>query len=85
MLLMQRLERYVRRQRKKKVGRYNPCTYFHREKGLRTFVHGDDFVTTGSRKDCKWFEDQLGRRFEIKTKVDDGAAPMSAFHNVSIP
>ena len=51
------------------VGRYNPCTYFHKQRGLVCLVHGDDFVTTGSREDCKWLKGRLENRFEIKTKV----------------
>ena len=31
-------------------------------------VHGDGFVTVGSRTDPTWFEDELKKRFEIKTK-----------------
>ncbi len=30
-------------------GKYNPCTFLHPSKGLRTLVHGDDFVTVGKR------------------------------------
>ena len=51
------------------VGRYNPCTYFHKCKGLRTLVHGDDFVTSGQRRECDWFKKQLETRFSIKTKI----------------
>ena len=50
-------------------GMYNPCTYFHKQKGLRTLVHGDDFVTTGDEGACSWFKKALERRFEIKTVV----------------
>ena len=32
-------------------------------------VHGDDFVTVGDRQDTKWMEEELKKRFEIKTKV----------------
>ena len=28
-----------------KQGGYNASTYFHKKKGLKTIVHGDDFVT----------------------------------------
>ena len=28
-------------------GRYNPCLYYHRGRGLRTFLHGDDFAKVG--------------------------------------
>ena len=34
-------------------GRYNPCTYWHAKKGLKTMVHGDDFVTSGPRNEMK--------------------------------
>jgi hypothetical protein len=50
-------------------GRYNPCTYRHRRKGLKTLVHGDDFVTEGGRESVRWFKEKLEKRFEIKTKV----------------
>ena len=29
-------------------GRYNVSTYYHRNRDLKTMVHGDDFVTVGS-------------------------------------
>ena len=32
-------------------GPYNPCLYFHQERMLRTFLHGDDFATVGDRKE----------------------------------
>ena len=52
-----------------RVGKYNPCTYFHRGRQLKTLVHGDDFVTSGSREDCQWLKEKLEGRFEIKSKV----------------
>ena len=52
-----------------RVGRYNQCTYHHATRGLKSLVHGDDFVTTGDRKDCRWFNEMLEKRFEIKTKI----------------
>ena len=30
-------------------GKYNPCLYHHDKWDLRTLVHGDDFVTVGTR------------------------------------
>ena len=50
-------------------GRYNPCTYHHAEKQLACLVHGDDFVTVGSRFNCDWLRGKLEMRFEIKTKI----------------
>ena len=34
-------------------GVYNPCLYYHQEKNLRTFLHGDDFATVGTRSEVK--------------------------------
>ncbi len=51
------------------VGRYNVCTYYHKERGIRTLVHGDDFVSTGTREEVRWFNKMLEQRFEVKTKV----------------
>ena len=32
-------------------------------------VHGDDFTSTGTEANLKWFEEGLARAFEIKTKI----------------
>ena len=36
-------------------GRYNPCLYYHKETQLKCLVHGDDFVSVGSRKSVATF------------------------------
>ena len=36
-------------------GRYNPCLYYHQERGLRTFLHGEDFATVGDRRGAQCF------------------------------
>ena len=48
---------------------YSPSVYWHRGRGLKTLVHGDDFITTGARGQAAWFRKVLEGRFEIKTKV----------------
>lgn len=48
---------------------YNPSLYWHKDKDLRTLVHGDDFVTSGAEKSSEWFRQALEDRFEIKTKI----------------
>ena len=50
-------------------GKYNASTYHHKDRQLKTMVHGDDFVTTGNRENIHWFQKQLEGRFEIKTTV----------------
>ena len=55
-------------------GKYNPCLYYHRQRNLRTFLHGDDFATVGTRPEVQWFKSALEKRFEIKTQcVGPGA------------
>ena len=57
-----------------KRGQYNPCLYYHRQRNLRTFLHGDDFATVGSRSEVQWFKSALENLFEIKTQcVGPGA------------
>ncbi len=51
------------------VGKYNVSTFHHKQRGIRTLVHGDDFVSTCERKEAKWLKEQLENRFEIKTTV----------------
>ena len=50
-------------------GKYNPCLYWHAKSGLMTMVHGDDFVSAGTREAVQAFRRQLEERFEIKTQV----------------
>ena len=50
-------------------GVYNPCLYYHQERNLRTFLHGDDFATVGTRSEVKWFRNCLEKMFEIKTQI----------------
>ena len=52
-----------------KVGKYNVCTYFNERRNLKVMVHGDDFVTVGSRTEAKWFDAKLKEIFEVKTVV----------------
>lgn len=52
-----------------KRGIYNPCLYHHERWGLKTLVHGDDFVSVGSREGMQRFRLHLEGRFEIKTTV----------------
>ena len=32
-------------------------------------VHGDDFVTVGSKEDIQWMKEQVDKRFELKTEM----------------
>ena len=45
------------------------CLFFNPTSNLMTLVHGDDFVSVGSRRAAKEFKKQLESRFEIKSQV----------------
>ena len=51
------------------VSRYNPVTFFHPGQGLRTLVHGDDFITVGKETNVEWFRGVLRARFDVSTTV----------------
>ena len=50
-------------------GRSTPCAFYHKEWGVRTVVHGDDFVSEGPIQGFKKFQDMLTKEFEIKTEI----------------
>ncbi len=50
-------------------GKSSPCVFHHPQRNLRTFVHGDDDVTAGDKRDLRWMEDELSKRYEITTTV----------------
>ena len=52
-----------------KRGKYNPSTYYHEKVGIKEMVHGDDFVSSGSRKSLRWFRQVLESKFEVSTVV----------------
>ena len=47
-------------------GRSNACVYYHRRRGLRCLVHGDDFVATGPHERLEWFYQELAKTVLLK-------------------
>ena len=50
-------------------GEASPCTYYHRGKELRTYIHGDDFVSSGKEKNLVWMKENLQKKYKIKTSI----------------
>ena len=50
-------------------GRSSPCAFYHERLGIRTVVHGDDFVSEGPANSLKEIDAMLRDHFEIKTEV----------------
>ena len=48
-----------------KVGAASPCVFHHPQRGLRAYVHGDDFVVVGMPKDLKWMQSKVEEKYEL--------------------
>ncbi len=49
------------------IGKSSPCVFEHEQRDLKTFVHGDDFVTSGDPDQVKWLEGKLMDKYAITT------------------
>ena len=49
-------------------GKASPCVFFHRDRSIRTFVHGDDYVSTAKLAQLKWLKSKLEEKYQIKTQ-----------------
>ena len=47
----------------------SPCTFYHHVRQLRTYVHGDDYVSTGTTDNLQWMRAELEKRYQVKTQV----------------
>ena len=50
-------------------GKSNPCVFWHRDRDIKTLVHGDDYASAGSYDSLKWLEERLAKRFDMKTRI----------------
>lgn len=50
-------------------GKASPCIFYHKSRGIRTLVHGDDYVSVGHPKQLQWLEEQLKSRYQMKTQL----------------
>ena len=37
---------------------------YHKERNIRTYIKGDDFVSVATGKDLKWFKEQIEKKYE---------------------
>ena len=52
-----------------KKGLASPCTFYHQQRGIRTYVHGDDYVSVGQTNQLKWLQAQLETNYQVKTQM----------------
>ena len=49
-----------------KRGRASSCLYWHEDRDITVFVHGDDFVTLGLLENCRWLRQKLLEQWQLK-------------------
>ena len=47
-------------------GKASPCVFYNRERQIRTFVHGDNYVSSAQPDQLKWLKGELERKYQIK-------------------
>ena len=57
------------------IGKANGSTFYHRARGVRVVVHGDDFVIAGQEKDLWWTEGVLRKKYPLKMRGILGPGP----------
>ena len=49
-------------------GDVSPCMFYKKkDRGIRTYVHGDDYVSSGQPQQLKWMRTQLESKYIVKT------------------
>lgn len=51
------------------IGISPPNIYFHKGRSIWTFVHGDDFCSSGEAWDLAWLDQELRKTLLVKTEV----------------
>jgi hypothetical protein len=46
-----------------------PSVFFHREREMVVVVHVDDFLCSGTEKDCEWLYSSLKSKYDLKSSV----------------
>ena len=49
-------------------GKGHPSVFQHPTRGIKTLVHGDDYVSSGDDQDLSWLEAELEKAYELKTQ-----------------
>ena len=57
------------------AGDASACVFYHRQRGLRCSVHGDDLTTVGSKTNLDWFKTELSKLYELKEPHRLGPGP----------
>ena len=51
-----------------KQGLAIPCVFYHEGRGIRIYVHGDDYVSAGTTANLKCLKTELEKKYQVKTQ-----------------
>ena len=49
-------------------GSTSPCAFWHKDKGLRLVVHGDDFTSSGTENELRWLVQEFEKKYITKVR-----------------
>lgn len=49
-------------------GLASPCVFYNQQRGIRIYVHGDDYVSCGTQESLEWMKTKLESRYQVKTQ-----------------
>ena len=49
-------------------GTSSPCTFYNKQRAIRTYAHGDDYVSVGQPAQLKWLKAMLEKQYQVKTQ-----------------
>ena len=52
-----------------KQGNASPCTFYRKQKKIRTYVHGGEYVNIGLPHNLEWMKRELETKYQVKTQV----------------
>jgi hypothetical protein len=53
-------------------GQSTPCVFWHKERGIRAVIHGDDFTLLGNDAALNWFGESIQEKFEVNFRGRPG-------------
>ena len=50
-------------------GKASPCTFYHKQRAIRTYVHGGDYVSVGQPVQLQLLNEMLEKQYQVKTQL----------------
>ena len=50
-------------------GTASSCIYYHKQRDIQLYIHGDDFVGVGENNNISWLQKQLDGAYDMKSQI----------------